>query len=58
MEVRKVKFWGGPKFHDNGSVYRDFDPSEPRYTGDPTKEMDEAWENLTKGRFLFTYFTP
>lgn len=45
-------FYGGPRWYDNGTGYIVRNPSEPRYVGPPTDELDAAWEELVKGRYF------
>ncbi|RDW64608.1 hypothetical protein BP6252_10259 [Coleophoma cylindrospora] len=45
-------FFGGPRWYDNGTSYSIHNPSEPRYAGPPTVELDAAWEELLKGRYI------
>ncbi|KIW63986.1 hypothetical protein PV04_08946 [Phialophora macrospora] len=51
IKVSQVKFTGGIKFYDNGTMYRDNGPG-PAYVGPPTPEMDDAWEQLIGTRYL------
>lgn len=45
-------FYGGPRWYDNGTGYIVHNPSEPRYVGPPTDEVDAAWKELVKGRYF------
>ncbi|CRG91325.1 hypothetical protein PISL3812_08373 [Talaromyces islandicus] len=36
----------------NGTLYTVFEPSEPRYVGQPSSEIDEAWGSLLQGRYI------
>jgi hypothetical protein len=51
IQVSNVKFTGGIKFYDNGTMYRDNGPG-PAYVGRPTQEIDDAWEQLIGTRYL------
>lgn len=54
IQVSEVKFSGGIKFHDNGSMYRDHGPG-PQYVGHPSLELDATWDALIGTRyFAFT----
>ena len=44
-----VVFTGSLKLHDNGSWYRDTEPGKPQYVGLPSKEIDDAWNELLSG---------
>lgn len=36
----------------DGSYYRKFDPTEPQYVGNPSPEIDKAWDDLLYGQYL------
>jgi hypothetical protein len=46
IEAKRVQFTGELKFHENGTMYRDWADGEPRYFGPPTPEIDKAWDDL------------
>lgn len=46
MEAKRVRFTGMLKFHENGSMYRDYPKDQPLYVGPPTPEIDKAWNDL------------
>lgn len=49
--LRKVKFRGTPIFGDDGEEFVQYEPGETRYVGEPSDEIDEAWNQLTKSEF-------
>ncbi|CAG8975630.1 hypothetical protein HYALB_00008389 [Hymenoscyphus albidus] len=34
------------------TVYIEYGPNDPKYVGEPSPEIDEAWHNLLKGQYL------
>lgn len=50
--LQRVRFWGGPRWYENGTGYALHNPDEPRYTGPPTPQIDEAWRGLIGGRYF------
>ncbi|KAI3342238.1 hypothetical protein F4824DRAFT_195251 [Ustulina deusta] len=48
--LKKVKFTGGLKFHENGTTYRAIQPGVPQYVGEPSDEMDRRWRSLIRGQ--------
>ena len=46
IEAQKVRFTGEMKFHENGTIYRDYPPGAPIYAGPPSPEIDAAWDDL------------
>jgi hypothetical protein len=44
-----VAFTGSPHFREDGSEYVPDEGNQPRYVGDPSREMDHAWAVLTFG---------
>jgi hypothetical protein len=49
--VSQVKFTGGIKFYDNGTMYRDNGPGA-KYVGPPDPEIDANWDALIGTRYL------
>lgn len=41
-----MKFTGGVKFDENGTMYRDYPHGKPIYFGPPSDAIDDAWEDL------------
>ncbi|RDW91741.1 hypothetical protein BP5796_02906 [Coleophoma crateriformis] len=39
-------FTGGIQIDENGKLYREVDPSKPQYAGEPSPEIDKAWDDL------------
>jgi hypothetical protein len=37
---------------ETGMVYREVDPSQPQYAGEPSPEIDAAWAELLRGNGL------
>ena len=46
--MHKVKYRGTPIFGDDGEEYVKYLPGEVKYVGEPSDEIDEAWNELTK----------
>jgi hypothetical protein len=49
IKLERVTFTGSPSYLPNGQVYVP-NPGPIKYVGDPTPEMDAAWDALTAGR--------
>lgn len=45
-------FSGNPFFLPNGSEVLAFDPTQPMYVGQPSKEMDHAWSQMLFARYF------
>ncbi|KAI0154554.1 hypothetical protein GGR57DRAFT_466020 [Xylariaceae sp. FL1272] len=45
-ELIEYRFTGGIQVDHNGSLYREVNPLEPQYAGEPSPEIDKAWEDL------------
>ncbi|EMD91267.1 hypothetical protein COCC4DRAFT_35178 [Bipolaris maydis ATCC 48331] len=52
IREKLTMFWGGPRWYDNGTAYKLHNPDEPMYVGPPSDEIDAAWEELLKGRYM------
>ncbi|KAL9053253.1 MAG: hypothetical protein Q9206_004002 [Seirophora lacunosa] len=52
IQMQKVRYRGTPIFGDDGEEYVEYLPGEKRYVGEPSDEIDEAWNELTKRRFF------
>lgn len=46
-----MRFTGGIKFHDNGTMFRDPGPGK-QYVGRPSTDIDAAWDDLIGTRYL------
>ncbi|KAJ5725091.1 uncharacterized protein N7483_006448 [Penicillium malachiteum] len=47
LEVHKTRFSGNLVFDDNGTlVETSWDPDSPKYTGEPSDELDTRWKDL------------
>jgi hypothetical protein len=46
LELIEYHFTGGIQVDEQGQLYREADPSEPQYVGDPAPEIDKAWDDL------------
>ncbi|KAJ5524668.1 hypothetical protein N7494_011318 [Penicillium frequentans] len=44
LELTQYHFTGGVKFTENGDF--DMEQTTPKYTGSPSREIDEAWAHL------------
>ncbi|KAH8816706.1 hypothetical protein F5884DRAFT_777023 [Xylogone sp. PMI_703] len=52
VEYIPVRFSGAAGFYDNGTAYVIKEKDELQYVGDPSPEMDQAWEELIFGRYI------
>ncbi|KAJ5509057.1 hypothetical protein N7527_011200 [Penicillium freii] len=52
IQVSQIKFTGGIKFHDDGSMYRDATAPGPSYVGPPSPQLDAAWDQMIGTRYL------
>ncbi|KAL7917364.1 hypothetical protein ACQKWADRAFT_306946 [Trichoderma austrokoningii] len=50
LAIKKVKFTGGLKFSENGTTYRDVDPNQTQFVGEPSPQLDNAWKSLIRGQ--------
>lgn len=48
-ELIEYQFTGGIQVDGNGRLYREVNPLEPQYAGDPSPEIDKAWDDLLSG---------
>lgn len=48
IQVEQVRFTGGPAYSEEGEMYIP-NPAKVKYVGDPTPEIDQAWEKLIAG---------
>ncbi|KAK4444366.1 hypothetical protein QBC34DRAFT_360343 [Podospora aff. communis PSN243] len=51
IETEIVTFTGAPVFMENGTFYVP-NPGDKTYIGEPSPEIDEAWEEITAGRYF------
>lgn len=50
IELEKVIYGSAIRLNETTQeYYREHDPSKPQYGGKPSKEIDEAWEDLLYG---------
>lgn len=52
LALRKVKFFGGITYDENGTVSLSHKAGEPDYFGPPSLELEHAWDQLLKGSSL------
>ncbi|KAK6592618.1 hypothetical protein H4I96_11849 [Botrytis cinerea] len=52
LSEETVRFTGGLHFHKNGTLYRETIEGEPQYVGEPSPEIDSAWNQLLKGQYM------
>ncbi|KAH6694883.1 hypothetical protein DL95DRAFT_468325 [Leptodontidium sp. 2 PMI_412] len=52
MQEEPKMFYGGPRWNSNNIGYAIHNPKEPNYVGPPTDEIDTAWQELLRGRYL------
>jgi len=48
-ELVEYQFTGGIQVNNEGKLYREVDPLEPQYVGEPSPEIDKAWDDLLSG---------
>jgi hypothetical protein len=46
IDLQQVRFTGGVSVTENGTLYRLIDPRLSQYVGEPSSEIDEAWDDL------------
>jgi hypothetical protein len=52
IQQKSKMFYGGPRWYRNNTGYSIHNPDEPTYVGPPTDELDAAWEELLRGRYI------
>ncbi|KAH8703586.1 hypothetical protein BGW36DRAFT_393878 [Talaromyces proteolyticus] len=52
IKLHQKRFGSPIRDLPNGTLYTVFDPSEPRYIGSPSAEIDDAWNTLLQGRYI------
>ncbi|TGO16132.1 hypothetical protein BPAE_0517g00030 [Botrytis paeoniae] len=52
ISEQTVRFTGGLHYHKNGTLYRETIEGEPQYVGNPSPEIDAAWNQLLKGQYM------
>ncbi|KAH8647913.1 hypothetical protein BX600DRAFT_443251 [Xylariales sp. PMI_506] len=52
IRVHGVRFTGGLKYDDNGTLYRNHPPDQKQYVGQPSSELDSAWEEIIGDRYV------
>ncbi|CAG8951655.1 hypothetical protein HYFRA_00005455 [Hymenoscyphus fraxineus] len=45
-ELIEYQFTGGIQVDHDGKLYREVNPLEPQYAGEPSPEIDKAWDDL------------
>ncbi|KAI6088716.1 hypothetical protein F4821DRAFT_257555 [Hypoxylon rubiginosum] len=45
-ELIEYQFTGGIQVDHEGKLYREVNPQEPQYAGEPSPEIDQAWDDL------------
>ncbi|KIN09131.1 hypothetical protein OIDMADRAFT_48960 [Oidiodendron maius Zn] len=61
LTLKRVKFYGGILYGENGTVSLSHRPGEPDYFGPPGVETDHAWSLILRDRFIKIepqYFPP
>jgi hypothetical protein len=48
-ELVEYRFTGGIQVDHEGKLYREINPMEPQYAGEPSPEIDKAWDDLLSG---------
>jgi hypothetical protein len=48
-ELIEYRFTGGIQVDHEGKLYREVNPLEPQYAGEPVPEIDKAWDDLLSG---------
>lgn len=49
-ELIEYQFTGGIQVNEEGKLYREVNPLEPQYAGEPSPEIDKAWDDLLDGK--------
>ncbi|KAI1099047.1 hypothetical protein F4804DRAFT_345812 [Jackrogersella minutella] len=49
IQAKLIKFTGSPEFYENGTLYRSYPKDQPQYVGEPSPEIDKAWNMLLYG---------
>lgn len=52
IEIEQKKFAGNVKWLENGTEILILDPADPVYVGDPSPDIDRAWDSLVEGRYF------
>jgi len=52
LQLQQVRFTGGIKFDENGTLFRSIDPTTPQYVGPPNSHIDEAWDTMLEVRYF------
>ena len=52
IERQVVTFTGGPAYDENGIMFVP-NPGDVDYIGEPSDEVDDAWESLIAGTYEF-----
>ncbi|KXS98427.1 hypothetical protein AC578_1757 [Pseudocercospora eumusae] len=50
-EIEHRRFTSSVGFHPDGTEFLIQDPSEPAYVGEPSPEIDQAWEEMVHNRY-------
>ncbi|KAJ6127877.1 hypothetical protein N7471_009094 [Penicillium samsonianum] len=47
LKTEKIRFSGRLVYDDNGTLVQEYwDPDSPKYTGEPSDELDQRWDDL------------
>ncbi|RDW93473.1 uncharacterized protein DSM5745_00795 [Aspergillus mulundensis] len=53
IELEQTTFTSPLRYNASSKqLYRDFDPTQPQYIGQPSPDVDAAWDSLLGGQFL------
>ncbi|MCJ1360351.1 MAG: hypothetical protein MMC33_010356 [Icmadophila ericetorum] len=52
ISIQTVRFDGSPSFTEDGEEFVPDHPGKLRYVGEPSSEVDDAWNELTKERYF------
>jgi hypothetical protein len=51
IRLQTVNFTGTTKFAADGTAYIDAQPQAQQYVGEPSKQIDHNWNQLTKSKW-------
>lgn len=54
LEIQKLRFTGGLSFDINGTLIRTYSKNDTQYVGEPSMELDNAWNKLIEGIFIYS----
>ncbi|KAM3083563.1 hypothetical protein ACMFMG_004210 [Clarireedia jacksonii] len=53
IEKQQVRFTSALVYNESSQLwYREHDPAQPQFVGEPKPEIDEAWDKLLQGQYI------